>query len=121
MKIRFSESALKSLKVNTLAIAVPEGGVGKVKALKAVDQELAGDLRAAAMDDHRAHAHLLQQDDIGGEGGNQIGIDHGMAAVLDDDGLVEEAPDVGQRLDQDLCLVDELFHRASWWETDRRA
>ena len=33
-----------------------------------------------------------------------------VAAVLDDDGLVDEAPDVGQRLDEHLGLVDQRLH-----------
>ena len=33
-----------------------------------------------------------------------------MAAVLDDEGLAAKAPDVGQRFDQNLRSMNELFH-----------
>ena len=42
----------------------------------------------------------LQQHDVLGEAVGQLGVDHGVAAVLDHDGRAEEPPDVGQRLDE---------------------
>jgi len=44
----------------------------------------------------RVHADQLQQHDIAREAVLQRRVCHGVAAVLDDDGLVEEALDVGQ-------------------------
>ena len=62
------------------------------------------DLRAAAVDDHRIHADQLEQHHVAREAFLQLRIGHGVAAVLDDDGLVEEALDVGQRLGEDPGL-----------------
>ncbi len=68
------------------------------------------DLRTAAVDDHRPHADVLEQHDVDREGGLEGIVLHRVAAVLDDDGLAQEAPHVGQRLDQDPGLVDQLLH-----------
>ena len=38
----------------------------------------------------------------------ELVVDHRVAAVLDDDRLAEEAPDVGQGLEQDLGLLDQV-------------
>ena len=65
----------------------------------------AGDLRAAAVHHHRVHPHQLQEHHVLGEGLHQVALGHGVAAVLDDDGLVVEALDVGQRLGQDVGLL----------------
>ena len=62
------------------------------------------DLRAAAVDDHRVHPHQLQHHDVAREAGLERGLRHRVAAVLDDDRLVVEAPDVRQRFGQDLRL-----------------
>ena len=43
----------------------------------------------------------VHQHDVLGEAVGQVRVDHGVAAVLHDDGGAEEAPDVGQRLDED--------------------
>ena len=63
------------------------------------------DLRAAAVHHHRVHADQLQQHHVLGEVLLQRRVGHGVAAVLDDDGLAVELADVGQRLGQDLGLV----------------
>ena len=63
------------------------------------------DLRAAAVHHHRVHAHQLEQHHVFGEVLLQRRVGHGVAAVLDDDGLAVELADVGQRLRQDLGLV----------------
>ncbi len=63
------------------------------------------DLRSAAVHHHRVHAHQLEQHHVLGEVVLQRGVGHGVAAVLDDDGLAVELADVGQRLGQDLGLV----------------
>ena len=62
------------------------------------------DLRAAAVHDHRVHADQLQHHDVAREARLERGLGHRVAAVLDDDRLVVEALDVGQRLGQDLRL-----------------
>ena len=62
------------------------------------------DLRAAAVDDDRVHPDELQHHDVAGEARLQRGLDHRVAAVLDDDRLVVEALDVGQRLGENLRL-----------------
>ena len=45
-------------------------------------------------------AEQFQQDNIAGEGLGEFGVDHGMAAILDDDGLVVIALQVRQRFGQ---------------------
>ena len=66
-------------------------------------QEVA-DLRAAAVHDDRIHADELQHHDVAREAGLELRLGHRVAAVLDDDRLVVEAPDVRQRLGEDLRL-----------------
>jgi len=46
------------------------------------------------VNDHRIDADVLEQDDVQGKGPLQRLVRHGMAAVLDDDGLAAETPDV---------------------------
>src|SRR5699024_8068562 len=43
-----------------------------------------GDLRAAAVHDHRAQSGIAEEAHVVGEGAFQAGIDHGVAAELDD-------------------------------------
>jgi hypothetical protein len=62
-------------------------------------------LRAAAVHHHRVHAHQLEQHHVFGKVGLQGRVGHGVAAVLDDDGLAVEFADVRQRLGEDLGLV----------------
>ncbi len=71
------------------------------------------DLRPAAVDHHRVEADVFHQDDVLGEALLEPLLDHGVAAVLDDDGLVVEALDVGQRLHQDVGFFDQLLHGMS--------
>jgi hypothetical protein len=52
----------------------------------------------------RVNARLLQVDDVLREGVGERGIAHGVAAELDDDGLVVVADEVGQRLGEDARL-----------------
>ena len=59
------------------------------------------DLRAAAMDEHAAHADAAQQQHVLGERAVQLGVDR-RAAQLHHHGLAAEALDVGQSLDEDL-------------------
>ena len=68
-----------------------------------------GDLWPAAVDDDGIHADEAHQHDVLGE---QLEVAHGVAAVLDHDGLAGELPDVGQRLGQDrrLALRPDVEH-----------
>ena len=59
------------------------------------------DLRPTAMHHHRVHADQLEQHHVLGEALLEVLLGHGVAAVLDDDGLVLEAPDIGQRFGKD--------------------
>ena len=61
-----------------------------------------GDLGAAAVDDHRVQADVLEQDDVGGEAVAQRLVAHRRAAVLDHHRAAVELADVGQRLEQGL-------------------
>jgi hypothetical protein len=63
------------------------------------------DLRPATVDHHGIHSDQLEQHHVLGEIGLQLGIGHGVAAVLDHHGLAMELADIGQRLGQDLGLV----------------
>jgi hypothetical protein len=36
-----------------------------------------------------------------------------MTTILDDDGLAGKAPDIGERLHQRICFVDQLLHWCS--------
>ncbi len=63
------------------------------------------DLRAAAMDDDRVDARLLQKRDIAGEGLAELGIAHGMAAIFHDDRLVLVALHEGQRLREQRAWI----------------
>ena len=60
------------------------------------------DLRAAAVHDDRIDADELQQDDVEGERLLEVGPLHRGAAILDDDGLSPELPNVRERLHEDL-------------------
>ena len=59
------------------------------------------DLRAAAMDDDRIDAGLLEVDDVLGESVGERLVAHGIAAELDDDGLLIVADEVRQGLGED--------------------
>ena len=63
---------------------------------------VAGDLGAAAVDDDRVQADVLEQHDVGGEGVAQVLVEHRRAAVLDHHGAAVELADVGQGLEQRL-------------------
>ena len=62
--------------------------------------EVRGDLRAAAVHDHRAEPDVPEEHHVLGEGAAQVLVDHRVAAVLDHDDLAVEALQPGQRLDQ---------------------
>ncbi|MPN37413.1 hypothetical protein SDC9_184930 [bioreactor metagenome] len=69
-----------------------------------------GDLRPTAVDHHRIHADRAQEDDVGGKGLHELVVDHGVAAVLDHDGLADIALQPGQRFNQDGRFVERLGH-----------
>ena len=58
------------------------------------------DLRAAAMDQHAAHADAAQQQHVLSEREVALAVDR-RSAELHDDRFAGELPDVGQRLDED--------------------
>ena len=57
------------------------------------------------MNHHHIDAHQLQQYDIADDGSPQLVGDHGIAAVLDHDGLTAVLLDIGQGLRQNLGPV----------------
>ena len=84
-------------------------GLGRGDALAVL--ELDGQLRgfhglrdglAATVHDDGIHADDLQQHDVAHDVGAQLLVDHGRAAVLDDDGLASDVLDPRQRLDEHL-------------------
>ncbi len=62
-----------------------------------------GNLRTAAMDHHHIDAHQLQQYNIGDHRLPQFFGDHGVAAVLDYNGLLVKFLNIGQGLIENLC------------------
>ncbi len=52
---------------------------------------------------------IFQQRDVGHDVILQVIVDHGIAAVLDDDGLAGQTLDIGQGFDQDLGLGDDIL------------
>ena len=68
--------------------------------LDAEPVEVAGDLRAAAVHDHRAQPGVPQEHQVLGEPGAQLLGGHRVPAVLDHHGLAVEPVEPGQRLDQ---------------------
>ncbi|MNE71691.1 hypothetical protein D3C80_1675870 [compost metagenome] len=78
-------------------------------ALDAQALEQVADLRAAAVHHHRVDADRLHQHDIAGEAGLQLVAFHGVAAVLDHQGLAAEAADVGQGFGEDLGYLFGSF------------
>jgi len=59
-------------------------------------------LRSATVHDDRVHAHQLEQHDVAREARLEIFIHHGVAAILDHQGLALEGADIRQGLAQDL-------------------
>ena len=62
------------------------------------------DLWATAVDDDRPQPRVAQEHDVLGESRLERVIDHGVAAVLDDDERSPEPFEPRQRLDQGLCF-----------------
>ena len=69
------------------------------------------DLRATPVHDDGVDTHVVQEDDVLGEGAAEFLVDHGIAAVLDHHGGAGEALDPRQRLDQCRGLVLGCFRR----------
>ena len=63
------------------------------------------DMRAAAVDQDDFDADEVQEDDIAHDRFLQVFIDHGVAAVLDDDDFAAVFLDVRQSVHQNLCLL----------------
>ena len=84
--------------VERLGIGHPQA-VAELGFLAQPGHEIA-DLGTAAVHHHHPDAHRLDEHDVLGEAGRGLGVDHGVAAVLDDDGRTQEPADVGQGLDQ---------------------
>ena len=68
------------------------------------------DLRPAAVDDDRIDADEVQQDNVERERLLEVSLVHGGAAVLDDNGLPPELPDVRERFHEDLDPLDLVCH-----------
>ncbi len=64
-----------------------------------------GNLRTAAVHDDRVQTHLTQKDHVFGEALLQMVIDHGIAAVFDDDTLAGELLQPWQRFNKHFCLL----------------
>ena len=63
------------------------------------------DMRAAAVNENHFDADEIQQNDIAHDRPFQIFIDHGIAAVLDDDCFSAVFLDIWQGIHQNLCLL----------------
>jgi hypothetical protein len=88
--------------VHRLGRGHPQPGGERAGDAEAV--QVRGNLRPAAVHDHRAQPGVAQEHDVLGEGRPQRLVGHGVAAVLDDGGLAVEAVQPGQGLDQRGCL-----------------
>ena len=64
-----------------------------------------GDLRAAAVHDDRTQTGIPEEGDVLGERALEGVVDHGVAAVLDDDERAAEPLEPRQRLDEGLRLA----------------
>ncbi len=71
---------------------------------------LLGDARAPAVHEHRPHADLLHEDDVGEHRAERLLVSHRAPAELDDDELAAKGLDVRQRLDEHARLFDRLPH-----------
>ena len=68
------------------------------------------DLRSAAVDHDDLDADVAQEADVLGEARLELGVDHGVAAVFDDERAPMKAPDVRERLVQNGGFLDEVLH-----------
>ena len=92
-------------------------GVGHALAVDELDLHpealhVLGDVGAAAVDDDRVHADVLEEHDVARELLLQQVVDHRRPAVLDDHGLAVELPDVGQRFEESLDVTGHVVYSA---------
>src|SRR5690606_21526258 len=76
--------------------------------LRALDSETlgeVGELRAAAVDDDEADSHLIEERDVLGDAVEDVLLLRELATQLDDEDLVSVALDIGQRLLEDLDVL----------------
>ena len=95
--------------VDRVAIGYPQAVDELALDLQAVEQ--GANLRAAAMDDQRVDADLLQQRHVARERYRQVRVAHGMAAIFDDERLAGIAPHERQRFGQHAGLRQQLLRR----------
>jgi hypothetical protein len=62
------------------------------------------------MHDYRIDADIFHQDHIQGEIAFQLFIDHGVAAILDNNSFVIKFTNIRQRLNEHLGLGNTFFH-----------
>ena len=62
------------------------------------------------MDYNRIDADILEEDHIEGKRFFECLIGHGVTAILDDDGLAAESPDIGKRLHERIGFFYQLLH-----------
>src|SRR5690606_9702793 len=82
--------------VHGLAVSDPHA-VDELRINIQLGQQLA-DLGAATVDHHRVNPHQLHHDNVTGEAVFEVFVDHGVAAVLDHDGLTCKTLNIRQRL-----------------------
>ena len=75
------------------------------------------DLRAAAVDDHHLDADVAEEADVLGEARLELGVDHGVAAVFDDERAPMKSPDVRKSLVQDRGFLDGILHLGEVFST----
>ena len=63
---------------------------------------MSSNLRSPAVDDNGVDADIFHHDYILGKETLQIFINHGMSAILYDDGLIIETADIGQCFQQNV-------------------
>ncbi len=68
------------------------------------------DLWTSTMDHNGVDTHILEQHHVLGKTGLEFFVHHGVAAVLYDERLPVEAPDIRKRLHQDLGFAYKVFH-----------
>ena len=64
------------------------------------------------MDHNRVDAHILEEHHVLGEASLELLVDHGPSTVFYDEGLPVKAPNIGERLHQDLSLANKIFHQS---------
>src|SRR5919198_5065750 len=104
-------------------------GVADAQAADELDRQpealhVARDLRAAAVHDDRVQADVLQQHDVASELLAQRRVLHRRAAVLDDDRLAVELPDVRKRLEKGPDVAHQMVYSAlivtySWLRSEK--